>query len=370
VKKKMAVVALGLAFLAVTGSVPAFAQAKTAKEFVVDVKDNLEAKFSSIMDFVVSVNRQKIQDTVAGYKKNWPHLKDEDVANDTILNKAVKNGFEGAIFGAAPGPFSIPASMAGSFVSWIRFAEIAFAVACTFGTPPSAADLKTDVWMLLCDASEIKDACRENGITIGETITKSIVKKMTPAQKTKILTSLSKKALGRITINAAKGVTKVPAAGSLVSFFKDTADALAFGNRALKYYRDGKFDIRGQYSAANNLTLIIQKGGSVDVYAYNRDVYLGSGTSSVKDNSLTITFRSLAFPKGRTLDNSDKNVDKYLQTISGQKRVYTIASSTVFTYAKPNESWGYMQEENYKLLTQDIRQPNTKVPYSHLIFKK
>ena len=210
------------------------------------------AKLTEMMSFCASVNRTKIQKDVNAMKakdsyKNNRDKKDANakLVNEIIKAKTAKGGAVNAITGLAPGPLAAPVGMGNILATWIIQAEMAFAIACVYGTPPNHDEFTLDLMMLFGGDNMVRETVASFGTDMSKTAissatssvgTKAIKKHLTAANKKKMMEVMGEK-MTKSFASAATGTVKIfPIATLVFDVAKSGKEAQAFGGRAKIYY--------------------------------------------------------------------------------------------------------------------------------------
>jgi hypothetical protein len=195
-------------------------------------------KFDQFMTFISSVDSQKIENQVANWRKSGKFASKDELANHVITQKSTKTGFYGAIAGIG-GALSIPNQFLGVLADWVVQAEMAYAIACVYQPkPPSSADFKKDLYMLLCDTDDRNAALRSMGVDVSKEITKSVASEIAGSKMTNIMKDIAERQTNRLAQKAgASGIKAIPILSSFVDAGANFANAKSFGNNAKNYYK-------------------------------------------------------------------------------------------------------------------------------------
>jgi hypothetical protein len=214
----------------------------------------------AMIEYLASINTANIKKEVDKIKtdvKNKPEFKGKSamqISNETFnifLNR--KNLLVGTIAGLQS---VLPSTSLGEYYANLKInlarAQTAYAVAYIYGTAPSAAQFKNDLWILLSDL-DLRTACdafldsaREAGISAAKDKIQSTAQE---SAKKQILKRMNSSDFGKTVINASnaplakgaravlkKGGAAVSAAYALTDALNAASDHIDFSDRARAYY--------------------------------------------------------------------------------------------------------------------------------------
>lgn len=200
-------------------------------------------KFDELMIFLSGVNSQKIRDQVAKWKSGGKFASNDALANHIIAQKSAKGGFLGAVVGLG-GALTLPAEFAAVLSSWVIQSEMAYALACVYqAKPPTQAEFKTDLYMLLCGDGILQTALKvtksESTLAKGQIIGKAWTKQLASNIQKKVIEEMAKQMTQEMVKKGGQSSLKaIPVVGSVVGGVSDFSGAASFGDRAKKYYRN------------------------------------------------------------------------------------------------------------------------------------
>jgi uncharacterized protein (DUF697 family) len=136
------------------------------------------AKIEELIDFLwdsVSLNANRVQRQVRDWNTGSRRNNNDARAKHVIERKAMKAEFFGAVFALGPA-YLMPLDFAKDLAQLTMQAEMAYAIACVYGSPPRAADFKNDLYVLIIGEAELRkdtDLLKELGVKSVDEIRKS-----------------------------------------------------------------------------------------------------------------------------------------------------------------------------------------------------
>jgi hypothetical protein len=177
----------------------------------------------------------KVTVTSAG---RWePGISDDDLAHKIVSRKAFENGLVGFLAGL-PGfpamPLTVPANLV---ASWKIQAGLIVAIAAVYGRATSAADLKTDIYLIMAGNSA-KEVLKSIGIKASRRITRRLINRVV---RRTVVRRLWRSVGRRIVSEAgertlARFARVAPIVGGFVGYGCDWAATRWVGRRAIEYY--------------------------------------------------------------------------------------------------------------------------------------
>ncbi|MDR2711866.1 MAG: hypothetical protein LBB91_01980 [Clostridiales bacterium] len=192
------------------------------------------AELDEMLTFLSSVNTAAIEKQVAGWKKG---RNNEQLASHIISQKSQKAGFLGAIVGLGP-TIIAPAEYAHTLAQWLIQAEMAYALACAYGTPPIGDRFKNDLYILFAGEVDVKKVLKDKafGVKPGESVGEKWARSAGSNLMGNLVGKLKKLLQDKAKSKIAKGILGLPVVGAAKDGITNAKDATTFGNWAKKYY--------------------------------------------------------------------------------------------------------------------------------------
>ena len=194
------------------------------------------SRIEDLMAIFSRINKQKIQADVADWRRS---VSDNDKLADHVIN--TKSAAPLAT--GSSGPVLMPVEFARISAQWLMNAEVAYAVACVYGSPPGDADFNNDLHLIFAGETYIKEILKEVGevaaLKTGERVKREWVQSDAFRRISgKVLTKLPEKVLKKITSKTPKALTETsPAFRTITESAINVSSAKSFGQQAKTYYK-------------------------------------------------------------------------------------------------------------------------------------
>ncbi|WP_158929229.1 EcsC family protein [Acidisphaera sp. S103] len=203
----------------------------------VEEKENVITK---IVDWMVEKSLPEVDKYVGSLRSLNPEISNDALARKIVSRKSMKNGLVGAATGVG-GLITLPVTVPADLVaSWKIQIFMAIAIAHVYGHDLKAANIKTDIFLILAGDSA-KEGLKRLGVEMTKGITKKAIDKyITREIMVKIWKIIPQKIITKAGEKSLTSFMKmVPLVGAPIGFTFDWLSARATGKVAIHYYSGG-----------------------------------------------------------------------------------------------------------------------------------